>query len=452
MADGPLLAERPSGWLARSSLVAFVTYGVGAALTYLSQLVIARVVGASSYGVYAYVIAWATVLAYFSVLGSDITLLRLVPAYRTQQAWGLLRGVIRYTERRVLVAAFGVVLGGVCVIVFWARPSAELRAASLIGLFLVPVWALLWMRAAAVRGLGGVISALAPDRLVRDGLLLGFIGLAALPPGWSVGAPLVVLGTLASSLAGLVLVSIAARRRWPRSLNTIEPQYASRVWRRAALPLVLVAVAEAAMNRTGVVLFGWLGDTKEAGIFAVIFNISSLALLPRMAVNALLAPLVSELFVRNDRVALQDVTAKAALWTLVGAGAIALPLLLLAGPLLAWFGRDFVAGASAMRLLLVGQVAVAATGSQLLLMTMTGHERAAAVILIACAAGNGALTVLLIGVLGLSGAAAASTAMLLAWNAAMAVFIWRELSLVPGPFMRRVAISRAVPNMRPEAP
>jgi O-antigen/teichoic acid export membrane protein len=65
-------------------------------------------------------------------------------------------------------------------------------------------------------------------------------------------------------------------------------------------------------------------------------------------------------------------------------------------------------------------------------MTMTGHERAAAVLLLLSTAANAAAGYLLISVMGLSGAAIATTAAFVVWNALMALFIGRSLRLVPG--------------------
>jgi len=78
--------------VARGGVTAFFVYGAGFGLTYCSQLVIARIVGVDTYGVYAYVFAWMVVLAYFSTLGFDVGLLRFVPAYEAERAWPLLQG------------------------------------------------------------------------------------------------------------------------------------------------------------------------------------------------------------------------------------------------------------------------------------------------------------------------------------------------------------------------
>ena len=91
---------------------AFAIFIASAGVTAGSQLLIARLIGAETYGVYAYVIAWMTILAYLSALGFDIALLRFVSVYQTTGAWSLVRGVIQYAERRVLAVSILVMLAG----------------------------------------------------------------------------------------------------------------------------------------------------------------------------------------------------------------------------------------------------------------------------------------------------------------------------------------------------
>ena len=131
---------------------------------------------------------------------------------------------------------------------------------------------------------------------------------------------------------------------------------------------------------------------------------------------------------------LQLLVTKGALWTLCGGSCIGLALAILAEPLLLWCGRDYVAGASAMRILLIGQVIAAAGGSQLYVMTMTGHERKAAALLISSTAANCVVSAVLINLLGLGliGAAISTATTIVAWNAIIAFFIWQDLHLVPG--------------------
>jgi O-antigen/teichoic acid export membrane protein len=154
--------------------------------------------------------------------------------------------------------------------------------------------------------------------------------------------------------------------------------------------------------------------------------------LPRTAINTLFAPTISTLFTREDRVTLQALVTKAASWTLCAAGGIALVLAVLAESILTWFGKDFADGVPALRILLVGQLIAASYGSQLSVMTMTGHERGAAGLLILSAAVSVVASILFISMLGLTGAAIATTIALIVWNVAMAFFITRHLQLLPG--------------------
>lgn len=421
--------------LARSSVVAFAIYVTGAGLTYGAQLAIARLVGSAGYGIYAYVFAWVTVLAYLATLGFDVSLLRLVPAYRAQQKWGLIRGVVRYAQQRAAAAGSAIVIGGaVILLVLGPRLPPPLGRTFLVGLLLVPVWALLWIRCALVRGYGGVTSALAPDRIARDGLLLVLI--VGLTLVWHVPLDAFrIMGlTVASSVTGLVLVSLAVRHWQPGSVRRAAADRAVADWRVVALPLVIISVSETLQNRTGILLLGWLGQTREAGIYALAFNLSLVVALPRTAINALFAPMISDLYVRGDRRALQFLVTRTALWTLASGLGIAVPLGLLAGTLMAWFGPDFAAGVTTLRILLLGQVVAAAAGPQLFVLTMTGNERPGAVLLVASVVFNALAAVILIRAFGLEGAAIATTATLLIWNLGMGAFVLRRLALVPGVF------------------
>jgi O-antigen/teichoic acid export membrane protein len=412
---------------------AFAILFASAGVTACAQLLVARLVGAETYGVYAYVIAWMTILAYFSALGFDIALLRFVSAYQTTEAWSLARGVIQYAERRTLAVSVLVMLAGTSAVVIWSRQfSPELRNTFLVGFILVPLWALLWVRCSIVRAFGGVVLALAPDKVVRDGLLLVLVVLANLWLRRQIDAPLVMMATLVSSVVALGLASGAMRRLRPGVFTIVPPEYAALTWRRTAVPLVIITAAEALLNRTGVVLLGWFGETTQAGVYSLAFNIAFLVVLPRAAVNTLFAPTISSLFARKDHATLQALVTQAASWTLCAAVCIALALAVLAEPILTWFGKDFADGVPALRILLVGQVIAASYGSQLSVMTMTEHERGAAALLMLSVFVNVVASVVFISMFGLIGAAIATSIALIVWNLAMALFIRRHLRLLPG--------------------
>ena len=430
MRDG-IFGNAPVSRLARGGVTAFFVYGVGFGLTYCSQLIIARVVGVDTYGVYAYVFAWMVVLAYFSTLGFDVGLLRFVAAYEAERAWPLLRGVIQYAQRRATLVGISVIFVGVWVVKEWVV-SPELRSTFYAGFALVPILALVRINCAAVRAFGGVVSALVPDRVVRDGTLIGLLAVAGFGLGWTINASFVMVATLIGSALGLVCAGIAMRYRRPRAVDNVSPAYDAAAWRRAAIPLVILGATEALMNRTGVILLGWIADTKYAGIYSLAFNIALVVTMPRIAVNTLFAPMISNLYTRRDKETMQVLITRTASWTFYAGICIAAALFVLADPLLAWFGAGYNDGVPALRILLVSQVLAASAGSQLYVMTMTGHERNAAVLLACCAMVNAGASAVLVHMFGLTGAAIGTAVSLVVWNLAMALFLWRRLNLLPG--------------------
>jgi O-antigen/teichoic acid export membrane protein len=424
------LERRSVHRLARGGATAFVLYGAGVGLAYFSQLLIARFVGVDAYGIYAYVTAWVTILAYISALGFDVALLRFLPAYEAERAWPLFRGVIQYAERRALAVSILVVLAGVAVLLARDVPT-PLRDSFLIGLLLVPVLALLWIRSSIVRAFGGVVWAVAPNRLMRDGILVALVALATLALGWRLDADTVMKLTLVGAVIALFFATLGMRKLRPGFVDGVVPAYDATLWRRAVLPLVIMAAAEALLNRTGVLLLGWFGDTKAAGVYSLAFNMAFVVALPRVAINTLFAPTIAGLYARNEHDMLRKLIATTARWSMVASAFIGAALFVLAEPLFFWFGPGYEAGIPALRILVIGQMMTAAAGSQLHVMTMTGHEPNAAGLLVSSAIGNLVVSAGLISMFGVNGAAIGTAATLIVWNLAMAVFLWRRLALTP---------------------
>jgi O-antigen/teichoic acid export membrane protein len=434
--------DRRSQPLGRTSIAALAVLAAGAGLTCMAQLVTARIIGPDSYGVYAYVLAWVTLLGYFSTLGFHVSLLRFVPAYQAKEEWALARGVIVYSERGTAAAAISIVLIGVCgIVALHGSLRPEFALSFLLGIATVPFLALQLISASVVRAFGGIIAALAPERVVRDGLLLAIVAVVFWGNLYRLDATLAMGAMLLSSIVMLGLARIFLRRLRPPALDHAKPAYTAKDWWRPTLPLTVMMIADNLMSRSAVIALGLTGNTREAGIFAAAFSIATVTALPRMAVATAFAPTVSALFALGDQAGLQSLSAKASWLSLLGTVCTAIPLLLLAQPLLTWFGRDFMPGAPIVRILVLSQVLAAACGPQQHLITMSGHERAGAAILALCAASSFAGCLLMIDSFGIKGAALATALTVVGWNMAMGIFIHKALHLVPG----LIASFKAVP-------
>lgn len=434
--------DKQSRPLTRASVASLAMLVAGAGLTCASQLVIARIIGPDSYGIYAYVLAWVTLLGYLSTLGFHVSLLRFLPAYQVTKEWALARGVIQYAQRGTAGTAISIALIGVCTtIALRDQLRPEVAISFLLGMMTVPFLALHLVGAAIVRAFGGIVASLAPERIVRDGLVLAIVAAIFWSNLYPQDAALAMGSMLISSISVLVLVRILLHRLRPRELGEATPAYTVEDWWRPTLPLTVMMLADNLMSRSAVIALGLTGSTRDAGIFAAAFSMSIVTALPRMAVAISFAPTVSTMFALGDQTGLQSISTRAAWLSLLGTACAAFPLVLFAEPLLAWFGRDFVAGAPIVTVLVLGQLLAAACGPQQHLITMTGNERAGAVILAVCAGLNFGGCMLAISSFGMMGAAIATTLTLVGWNVAMALFIHRNLHLTPAvvAFLKIVA-------------
>ena len=75
---------RCQGSAARQALTVFFVRSVSAGLLYLSQIALARWMGAYDYGVYVLVWTWVLVLGNLSNLGLSTAVVRLVPQHRAR--------------------------------------------------------------------------------------------------------------------------------------------------------------------------------------------------------------------------------------------------------------------------------------------------------------------------------------------------------------------------------
>jgi O-antigen/teichoic acid export membrane protein len=419
--------------LAIASFTSFVIYVLGAIVSYCTQLVIARSIGIESFGIYAYAMAWVTMLGFVATLGFYTSILRFIPTYLAQQQWALARGVIRFSQASALLASLLVItLVTAIFLVTKVEANREQALTYMVGAVVVPFTSLHLINAAIVRSFGGNAAAVAPERLLRDTVILTIVGVLAWTGLARADATLAMSATLVAAMATLVVLKYFQHRMKPPMLANESATYAAREWCKPVLPLIVSVISDNLLNRIGIILLGWHGQTRFAGVFAIALGMSLLAAIPRIAVSTTFAPQVSELRALGDDVGLQHLFARAAGMSFLGSLSVAIPMLLLSSELLGLFGNDFSGGELIVAILMVGQVVSAMCGPQQQVMNMCGYERSSAVIFTFCVALNVIACLLTVKTHGMLGAALAMTSTLIIWNAAIALFIYKKLGILPG--------------------
>jgi O-antigen/teichoic acid export membrane protein len=364
--------------LVRGAGAVFVLNTLGACLGFGVQILLAQLLGVDSYGNYIYPFAWIHLLALGGKLGLDTATLRFVSAYHGRDEWGLLRGFLRFSHKFTLI--FSLFFASGTAVIIWLmrdRLDQELTATFWVACLLLPSAVMLEMRSSALQALKRMVLARAPQTVLRPLLLAGGLFFAIVGLGQTPHASLAMTVYLIGTLAILVLVNRSFRSVLSKPLSVAKPQYQSREWIRVALPLLLTAGLNQINNRTDILMIGAILGTTKAGIYAAVSRIVNLVLFGISSVNAIAAPMISQLYAQGRTTELQRVVTLAASGIAFFSIPVGLGLVMWGKSVLALFGPAFSEGYTVLVILIAGKLVNGLTGSVGYLMLMTGHQQKA---------------------------------------------------------------------------
>ena len=376
-----LSAQDLTSRLMRGAMLALLVNVAGFSLGFLAQLVVGRTLNVAGFGVYAYVVAWASFVAMLCGIGLPYALLRFIPDYKRQDAFSNVHAIVRFTERRALTVSLVTSLLGLgLMLTFGQRLDQEFAWTIYVGLLAMPLLALLRVWCSALRASGRIVSALGSDLPVREGVT--FVVVAILGLGIPViTSPPQALAVWTLGIVAGIAISLTAwqgekRHNIPAEQAPATAEMRSQ-WLEVALMLLLVQSLVMLIRRMDLFVVGLWFDKESLGVYAAANRLAEVMIFPTYVLSAYLAPTISELYSQGDLKALQKATTLTANMALGSAALLVLPLLLVPEALLGLFGPDFSRGAMALRFLACGEFVATATPFATIMLTMTGHERIA---------------------------------------------------------------------------
>lgn len=400
-----------SGDVARSgrgALAAFAVRIASAALAFLTQIFLARWMGAFEFGVFSYSWVWILVLGSLVSAGFATSVVRFLPEYREQGKWDLFRGFLR--AGRSIAAGLGLVAAVVAYVVIHAW-SGLLEPVYLLplGLALIalPAYGLTDFQDGVGRSQGWIDLALIPPYILRPILLFVFIGIAyalARPPDAATAALALAAACWLTALGQY----LAQKRRFGGLVPKVKLRYAVPFWIRTSLPLLMIDSFTLFILNLDVLLLEYLRvPPDQIGIYFAALKTISLIAFVHFSISAVAMPRFAVLHARGDKAEIGQFLARMQKWCFWPSLFGAVVLLALGKPLLWLFGPAFIEAYPVMFILAVGLLARAAAGPAQNLLAVSGHQDKAAMILAETLLINGGLAFLLIPRFGIAGAAMA---------------------------------------------
>lgn len=400
-------------------------------ILYASHVLLARLLGVDGYGIYFYVLSWLAILSILGKLGLDATLQRFLPDYLIKKEWKLSKGII-FNSYYIGIAS-GLVLMLLYVAVILSLKNTlptVLFQTFLVSSLIIPIWVLNKISQGVFLSFKKPALSQLTEGLFHPILLILFLGLIYFSTQQFVAANIAMSAYGVLLLFALFLnIFFIVRFVLPKKVINTTAEYKKNEWILYSLPLILISGTQLIIKHTDVIMIGALLNTTQAGIYAAAARLSSLITIGLLIVNMVLTPYISELFHNNRILELQKLVSICARI----ATAIAIPVFIIFyffGESILWlFGTEFTEGHTVLIIISLGTITSVISGSVGFLMTMTGHQKKAAMFIVATCVLNILLNFILIPIYEIKGAAMATAFSIALWNTSLAIYLNKYIKI-----------------------
>lgn len=389
------------------------------------SIIIARFYSAEVLGTVALLYSLLTLVTIFTVLGTNISILRLIPEHLAKYSANSAFQVYRKTQH--LVAGVSILTGMLFYFTssflaekVFAKPHLSFYFALVAGFIIFQ--SLMILNTDAIRGLR-LIRVFALMQLLPSFSKL-LILLTATVFFFHQDNPIYAMfaSIALTALAGAWIMDCTFKKKIGPD-DAVHPMPVKEIL-SLSLPMLMTSAMTFVIGQTGVLILGVLRPEVEVGYYSVAVRLATLTSFVLFAINTIAAPKFSELFHAGKMDELFYVAKKSTkliFWTTTP---ILLVLVLFGKSLIGLlFGSDFIVAYGAMVLLVLGQFVNSIAGSTGYFMNMTGGQKIFRNIITAAAGINIALNLLLIPIWGINGAALAGMSSLVFWNVYVLIYI-----------------------------
>ncbi|MGC2179849.1 MAG: polysaccharide biosynthesis C-terminal domain-containing protein [Bradyrhizobium sp.] len=403
----------------------FIIRVLSAALAYFSQVLLARWMGGSDYGIYVYVWTWVLLLGSMMDFGISSSAQKIIPEYRTRGEHALLRGFLagsRWMTFAVSAVVSALLAGLVKLLSPWLGAGEVVPL--YIGCVTLPAFVVANTQDGIARSHDWMRLGLMPQFIIRQSLIIGVTaGMFVL--GFHLGATAAMAASAAAVWIAMIGQMVALNRRLASHIPPGPKAYEVGVWLSISLPILMVEGFYLLLSYTDVLVLQQYRSSEEVGVYFAVVKTLALVSFVHYAMSATTAHRFAEYHALGDRARLSAYVAHAIKWTFWPSLAATILLLALGKPLLSLFGSQFVTGYDIMFVAAIGLVVRAAVGPVERLLNMLGHQYVCALAYGLSFVLNVALCVALVPRFGGHGAAAA-TSISLTFETVLLFYIVRQ--------------------------
>lgn len=402
-----------SKWVRPGTLRAQMALGlaikvIGAGSSFVFTWLIARTFGPTGVGGFSTALTTATMAMTLALMGLDFILIRAVAVLKTEGRTGSARTVIRDVMRVSLTV--GAIIALVLVLVRdWLAVhvlgSAQFAPYILILSLIIPGMVFSRLASSALRGVGQIGSSQSVDGPIGTSVAaLGLLVAIAFGAAHSALLPPILY------VAGWLVADFYAGWALSRTMRNWQPAEAhDEKLMTSGLFILAANFSNLFIDWFPTVILAATQGPAAAGIFRIGYQIAVTLRLLATTSEAVLQPVFAASYRQGDLARIARIARR----TILALGLASLPIVVAVFVAPHWimslFGKDFVAGATAMQVLVCGQVMGLVMGAPGAIIVMARREALGVIFTLAGAILSAVLALWLIPTYGVLGAAIAAS-------------------------------------------
>jgi O-antigen/teichoic acid export membrane protein len=422
--------------------ITFVGKILGAGAQYLYIIVVARILGGESFGLFSLGLTIISLAGVIGLLGLDNGVIRYVASYRAAGDKQRVKGaVVKSLQYSFTASVFiGIVL------FLAAKPiSANIFNKPELGNILklmslsLPFWSLMIIALSATKGFQIMRYTVCGRDLFWpiSSLILVLIFFFAGLRLYGVVVSYMMSVCLTSALSIYFLVQTFPEIKYTQSI----PE--TRKLLRLSVPLLLVTCLSFLVMWTDTLMLGHFRSSEEVGIYNAAMRTAFLASMMLACSNAIFAPMISDLHSKGEIQKLESLFKTTTKWIYTMSLVVFLLIATLSKEIMTLFGAGFAPGKAPMIILAFAQLVNAGVGAVAFMLVMTGWQDIVMYGTMGVCLLNIILNLLLIPPYGIVGASIASGTSVIFLNVLLLLRVYRLLKMHPYnlKFVRNTALT-----------
>ena len=420
--------DKDSSFVLKKSFLALAVRLGGMVTQYLFIFIVARLYGPKEQGAFTLCFTVLQLFAIFSQMGLDNRLTRIIAAHKDQADSAIIKTTYIQSLRLTLFAS-----SIWAIATFFSAPfiagtifskpeiTDELQQTCMA---FVP-FVIIGLNSAGYRGfknMTGFLIFKAIQPLLSAILLLVLFYMKS---NWG------VVHAYTYATLGTCLISVITWFRFSKmNESAYEPTLSWNQMLGESMPMMLTGSMFFILGWTDNIILGIFRTSEEVGMYDAAFKLSTLSAIVLLAINAIQAPVFSDLYQKKEMGRLQQIIIKSNRLLFFTSLPLTLLLCIFPETILGFLGEGFKGAWIALILLAIGNFINSITGSIGILLQMSGHQKQYNKIITTTAIGSIVLNFILIPKVGILGAAISSSAAKIIQNLLSVVYAKKHLGII----------------------